>query len=130
MLSKFLLVGVGGSGGKTLRALKNNLELRLTQAGWDTGLPAAWQLLHIDSPVIQDGTGFPAPMLPATDYMGLSKAGQKYTDAYQRMMTFVDGQDKEDFKSFIPFLELKVSKRLVNLSPSIPKPVSTTWVTR
>ena len=78
MLSKFLLVGVGGSGGKTLRALKNNLELRLTQAGWDTGLPAAWQFLHIDSPVIQDGTGFPAPMLPATDYMGLSKAGQIY----------------------------------------------------
>ena len=102
MLSKFLLVGVGGSGGKTLRALKNNLELRLTQAGWDTGLPAAWQLLHIDSPVIQDGTGFPAPMLPATDYMGLSKAGQKYTDAYQRMMTFVDGQDKEDFREFVP----------------------------
>lgn len=102
MLSKFLLVGVGGSGGKTLRALKNNLELKLTQAGWETGLPAAWQLLHIDSPVIQDGTGFPAPMLPATDYMGLSKAGQKYTDAYQRMMTFVDGQDKEDFKTFTP----------------------------
>ena len=102
MLSKFLLVGVGGSGGKTLRALKNNLELTLMQAGWDTGLPAAWQLLHIDSPVIQDGTGFPAPMLPATDYLALSKAGQKYTDAYQRMMTFVDGQDKEDFKSFVP----------------------------
>jgi hypothetical protein len=102
MLSKFLLVGVGGSGGKTLRALKNNLELRLTQAGWDSGMPAAWQFLHIDSPVIQDGTGFPAPMLPATDYMGLSRAGQKYTDAYQRMMTFVDGQDKEDFKEFVP----------------------------
>ena len=102
MLSKFLLVGVGGSGGKTLRALKNNLELRLTQAGWDSGMPAAWQFLHIDSPVIQDGTGFPAPMLPATDYMGLSKAGQRYTDAYQRLMTFVDGQDKDDFKEFVP----------------------------
>ena len=81
MLSKFLLIGVGGSGGKTLRALRSNLELKLNQANWNDGLPMGWQLLHIDSPVIQDGTGFPAPMLPPSDYKGLSKSGQKYADA-------------------------------------------------
>ena len=68
MLSKFLLVGVGGSGGKTLRALRNNLELKLSQSNWKEGLPMGWQLLHIDSPVNQDGTGFPAPMLPTDNF--------------------------------------------------------------
>ena len=102
MLSKFLLVGVGGSGGKTLRALRNNLELKLSQANWTEGMPVGWQFLHIDSPVIQDGTGFPAPMLPPADYKGLSKAGQKYADAYANVFNYVDAQDKADYKVFIP----------------------------
>lgn len=102
MLSKFLIVGVGGSGGKTLRALRNNLELKLSQAGWNEGLPKAWQLLHIDSPVKQDGSGFPAPWLPSSDYKGLSKAGQKYADQYFSVLNFVDPKDQEDFKAFLP----------------------------
>jgi len=102
MLSKFLLVGVGGSGGKTLRALRSNLELKLNQANWEDGLPMGWQLLHIDSPVIQDGTGFPAPMLPPTDYKGLSKSGQKYADAYANAFNFVESIDKDDYKHFLP----------------------------
>lgn len=102
MLSKFLLVGVGGSGGKTLRALRNNLELKLSQAGWEGELPASWQFLHIDSPVIQDGPNFPAPLLPPTDYQGLSKAGQSYSDSYMRAMQYVDAADKDDFLRFMP----------------------------
>lgn len=102
MLSKFLLIGVGGSGGKTLRALRNNLELKLSQANWADGVPMGWQMLHIDSPVIQDGTGFPAPMLPPADYKGLSRAGQKYSDAYANSFNFVEAQDKEDYKRFLP----------------------------
>ena len=102
MLSKFLLVGVGGSGGKTLRAVRSTLELKLSQAGWEGELPSAWQFLHIDSPVKQDGPGFPAPMLPVTDYQALSKAGQAYSDSYFRAMSFVDAQDKEDYLRFLP----------------------------
>jgi hypothetical protein len=102
MLSKFLLVGVGGSGGKTLRALRNNLELKLNQANWTEGMPMGWQMLHIDSPVLQDGTGFPAPMLPPADYKGLSKSGQKYSDAYANVFNFIESQDKEDYKQFLP----------------------------
>ena len=102
MLSKFLLVGVGGSGGKTLRGLRHNLELRLSQAGWNGDLPQAWQFLHIDSPVIQDGTRFPSPMLPDTNYLALSRSGLKYQDAYSQMLKAVDPQDKEDHLGFIP----------------------------
>jgi hypothetical protein len=79
MLSKFLLIGVGGSGGKTLRALRNNLELKLSQANWADGVPMGWQMLHIDSPVIQDGTGFPAPMMPTLIRLTLSKPRIKKT---------------------------------------------------
>ena len=102
MLSKFLLVGVGGSGGKTLRALRNNLELKLSQANWTEGMPMGWQMLHIDSPVLQDGTGFPAPMLPPGDYKGLSRSGQRYADAYANAFEVVEPEDKEDYKRFLP----------------------------
>ena len=112
MLSKFLLIGVGGSGGKTLRALRNNLELKLSQANWNDGLPMGWQLLHIDSPVKQDGTGFPAPMLPPSDYKALSKSGMSYADAYFNSLTNIDAQDLSDYRKFLP------DEKNVNVDPT------------
>ncbi len=50
MLNKFLLIGVGGSGGKTLRYTWRELERRLDATKWDRGIPRAWQFLHIDVP--------------------------------------------------------------------------------
>ena len=45
MLRPFLLVGIGGSGGKTLRALRVALERRLVEIpDWDGGWPDAWQI--------------------------------------------------------------------------------------
>jgi hypothetical protein len=82
MLRPFLLVGVGGSGGKTLRALKQTLELELMQLGWTGGWPKAWQLLHVDSPTNQDGASFPAPFLPTENYQGLVTTGTAYKQAY------------------------------------------------
>ena len=35
MLRPFLLIGVGGSGGKTLRIIKHELKRRLAEIGWD-----------------------------------------------------------------------------------------------
>ena len=67
MLRPFLLVGVGGSGGKTLRAIRQGLKAKLQQEGWDEGIPEAWQFLHVDSPSSQDGLEFPAPLLPRED---------------------------------------------------------------
>lgn len=61
MLRPFLIVGVGGSGGKTVRAIRQALRFRLEQEGWNKGIPQGWQFLHIDSPTAQDGIEFPAP---------------------------------------------------------------------
>ncbi|MGF6823113.1 hypothetical protein M2317_002024 [Microbacterium sp. ZKA21] len=83
MLRPFLIIGVGGSGGKTLRGLKYQLELKLQQAGWSGGLPAAWQFLHFDTPTVQDGVDYPAPFLPAQEYKGLVSAGANYDTVYK-----------------------------------------------
>ena len=62
MLRPFLIIGVGGSGGKTLRGIKYQLELKLQQVGWKSGIPAAWQFLHFDTPTAQDGVDFAVPV--------------------------------------------------------------------
>ena len=76
MLRPFLFVGIGGSGGKTLRALKQTLDRRLKQKDWDRGLPGAWQFVQVDT--ANDGVSFPAPMLPLKDFIGMVGPGQDY----------------------------------------------------
>lgn len=76
MLRPFLFVGVGGSGGKTLRALKQTLERRLRQNDWDKGIPGSWQFVQVDT--AYDGVEFPAPMIPLEDFVGLVGPGQDY----------------------------------------------------
>ncbi len=78
MLRPFLIIGVGGSGGKTIRGLRHALELRLQQTSWRGGIPAAWQMLHFDTPLAQDGTDYGLPFLPPQDYKGLVAAGGSY----------------------------------------------------
>ncbi|MBF4765002.1 hypothetical protein ISU07_17865 [Nocardioides islandensis] len=79
MLRPFLLIGVGGSGGKTLRIVHHELERLLGEIGWDEPFPAGWQFLHVDVPSVADGND---PDLPAQlqqgEYAGLVTAGINY----------------------------------------------------
>jgi hypothetical protein len=61
MLRPILFIGLGGAGGKTLRAIKQQLHQDLTAKGYNAGIPIAWQFLHIDTPTVQDGATFTAP---------------------------------------------------------------------
>lgn len=87
MLQKFLFVGLGGSGGKTLRFLHEDLSRRLDAIRWDGGMPKAWQFLHIDVPVTADGV---SPDLPAQlsrrSYVGLAPYGMSYMDLDEQLV--------------------------------------------
>jgi hypothetical protein len=80
MFRRFLLIGVGGSGGKTLRFLRRGLEERIETTGWTEGVPTGWQFLHIDVPTAADGHD-PAlpPQLPDGSYVGLVTPGVNYS---------------------------------------------------
>jgi hypothetical protein len=79
MLRPFLLIGIGGSGGKTLRVVREDLVRRLAQLGWTGDLPQAWQFLHIDVPTHADGNDPDLPaQLPLREYQGLVAPGLTY----------------------------------------------------
>lgn len=79
MLRPFLLIGIGGSGGKTLRIVRHELERRLAEHGWEGSFPAGWRFLHIDVPSVADGDDPDLPMqLPHAEYAGLVSSGVNY----------------------------------------------------
>ena len=84
-MKKFIFIGLGGSGGKTLRYLRSDLRKWLDQIGWvgstPDALPVGWQLIQIDTPSEQDGQEITeVPMLPAESYLGLVGSGITFSD--------------------------------------------------
>jgi hypothetical protein len=61
-LQRFLFVGIGGSGGETLRYLHQELKERLRRIGI-TAMPTGWQFLHIDAPLVSEESA-DLPALP------------------------------------------------------------------
>ncbi len=79
MLSPFVLIGIGGSGGKTLRTTRADLERQLENLGWTGDFPEAWQFVHIDVPSKPDGLDASLPgALPSGSYNGLVASGVNY----------------------------------------------------
>ena len=88
MFRPFLLVGLGGSGGKTLRFVKRDVAKRLRDAGWRNGeIPEAWQFLHIDTPTIQDGMELNSIVDPLDndEYLGLVGSGVRFGDVANQL---------------------------------------------
>ena len=73
-IHKTLFIGVGGSGGTTLRFLYQELLNALQEKGWSGELPACWQFLLMDVAGIPDGvTGrVPNVLTDKTSFYGLT----------------------------------------------------------
>lgn len=102
MLRPFLVVGVGGSGGKTVRAIRQALRFRLEQEGWNKGIPTGWQFLHIDSPTAQDGVEFPAPLMSQEDYLSLVPSGVTYSTIFDDVVSNIEPAFSKDVRRSLP----------------------------
>ena len=90
MLRKVIVVGVGGSGGKTLRVMRASLLRQLRQKGWTKNeLPECWQLLWVDSVSTQKADGFDAPPLAPLEYFGLGSATTTYKTMINQLASSV-----------------------------------------
>ncbi len=89
MYHKYLFVGLGGSGGKTLRFLKRDIKRWMKRNGQGEKVPQGWQFLHIDTPTNPDGNelNYLVPQLSKDEYLGLIDHGLTLND----VQTNLDG---------------------------------------
>ena len=92
---RMIFVGLGGSGGKTLRFLKRDINRWFDEIGWTKGMPKGWQFLQIDTPTIADGVIPTAPMLPDSEYLGLVGPGVQFGDIDSALLS-----SKENYSEF------------------------------
>lgn len=77
-MRKFLVVGVGGSGGATIRYLMDQLQADL-RARDVQQLPAAWQFVQVDvNPVAEQTRGLGSIQDLGGTYVGVSSAGNTF----------------------------------------------------
>lgn len=87
-----IFIGLGGSGGKTIRFLKREIRRWLKQMDWQGDMPRGWQFLHIDSPTAQDGTSVDVDMLPDDEYLGLVGPGVGFSDIVMSLDSINGGE--------------------------------------
>jgi hypothetical protein len=97
MLRPLLIIGLGGAGGKTIRAMKQELERKLESARYDGPIPSAWQFLQIDT--TRDGYAFPAPMLSAEEFYSVVPNGQDMEGILQTITSKGDISDQQKMLS-------------------------------
>ena len=101
-MRKFLFIGVGGSGGKTLRFLKDSIEKRLHQAGYHGAFPEAWQFIQVDLPPNDDAPAGPIPRSLTASYKGLAPTGVTYDDHRIQLAGLGDGAVIDDLSNWWP----------------------------
>ncbi len=96
-LNPYLFIGVGGTGGKTLGVIREQL-LGLVKSLGIPELPRGWQFLHIDVPVDPD-TGYenlPYSM-PRTSYLGLTSRTSTFVNIAQGVSSSLDATGHERY---------------------------------
>jgi len=103
-LQPTLLIGVGGSGGKSLRTLRQTLLRRLRAAGWKSNeLPQAWQMLAIDTVTVNAADNYPEELLPGRDYLGLVPKNIAYGAIRESLVRKVPaGKQQSAYAGWLP----------------------------
>lgn len=101
-MRKFLFIGVGGSGGKTLRFLKDSIEKRLAQSGYHGAFPEAWQFIQLDLPPNDDAPAGPIPKSLTASYKGLAPTGVTYDNHRTQLGSLGDGAVIDDLSTWWP----------------------------
>jgi hypothetical protein len=93
-MQKVLIVGLGGSGGKTLAYIMDELKVRLGES-WNGELPKCWKFVQIDVPVSGGLAGSTASPVPAQGgtYVGLADSGSPYPEYDQSVMGVLQAQN-------------------------------------
>ena len=78
MLRPIIMIGCGGAGNKVVRYTRDAVERRLKEAGWDQGVPRAWQFIGIDTGWYQVDSSI--PFLPESDFINLAGQFNSYQD--------------------------------------------------
>jgi hypothetical protein len=93
---KICVVGLGGSGGKTLQFLMDQLKSELAASGWTADhLPRCWEFVHIDVPPTPDGVGAGLPpTVPAQGgtYIPVSSPTDNYATLDAALQTSLTNQ--------------------------------------
>ncbi len=77
MLRPVVIIGCGGAGQKAVRHARDSVARNLKQAGWDAGIPNAWQFLGVDIHTTQEDPSIPP--LPNNDYVSILSNFNTYT---------------------------------------------------
>lgn len=93
MLRPMLIIGIGGSGGKTIRSMIQALDRKLDSLGYTDGIPSAWQFLQIDT--TYDGVEFPAPMLDQSQFHSVVPSGQTFNGVRDHIMSAGDNSAQQ-----------------------------------
>ena len=81
-LRKTIFIGIGGSGGTTLRYLHQELANGLLERGWYEPIPECWQFLLIDVAESPDGVrgDVPKVLTSTSEFYGLSDPRAEWSD--------------------------------------------------
>jgi hypothetical protein len=101
-MRKFLFIGVGGSGGKTLRFLKAAIKERLAEAGYVGPIPEAWQFVQLDLPPSDDAPVGKVPDTLGASYRGLAPTGVNYDHHLQQLASKGDRSLLDDLSAWWP----------------------------
>lgn len=110
MLSPLLVIGVGGSGGKTIRSMKQALRRQLDAHRYEGDIPAAWQFLQFDT--TYDGLDFPAPMLPRGEFHQVVASGEDFEDVKRKLENLGPLSERQKMLSGwgIPYSPIAIEK--------------------